>query len=283
MRTFIRWQGNKSNHLKKILPYVPDELKSGTFKGTYIEPFIGSGAMFLRLEPKKWIINDLNKDLINIWKSVKNNNDDIITQFKEFGKKFKQKLQSAKITFCKKQVQQIEKLPYDIERAALFMLMKFCVYMGNIVVNNKFVFNGLDLNIASKNIYTFLSKKYYILLNDISNFLNKSNGKIYNKDYKDVLKKAKKGDFVFLDPPYFENKNYTFNYNKNEIIDQSFLDELKLEVKQLDKKGVKWIMTNADTKEVRKSFSDFQIKKFQVFRRSSNEYKTELIILSNNL
>ena len=49
MKTFIRWPGNKSKHVNKILPFIPN-----TFN-TYIEPFVGSGALFLKLEPKTWI------------------------------------------------------------------------------------------------------------------------------------------------------------------------------------------------------------------------------------
>ena len=82
MKTFIRWQGNKSRHIIKFSKYIPDNFN------TYIEPFIGSGALFLKLKPKKWIINDLNKDLINIWKNIKKNPTEIIKICVKFGKKF---------------------------------------------------------------------------------------------------------------------------------------------------------------------------------------------------
>ena len=65
MKTFFKWQDNKSKHFKYILPELPSDYN------TYIEPFVGSGALFLRVEPEKWIINDLNQDNINIWKLVK--------------------------------------------------------------------------------------------------------------------------------------------------------------------------------------------------------------------
>ena len=58
LKTFVKWSGNKSKHLKYILPHIPKFER-------YIEPFVGSGALFLKLQPDKWIINDLNKDLIN--------------------------------------------------------------------------------------------------------------------------------------------------------------------------------------------------------------------------
>ena len=60
MRSFIKWEGNKSHSLKHILPHIPKY-------NTYYEPFLGSGALFLSLAPEKWVINDINKDLYSIW------------------------------------------------------------------------------------------------------------------------------------------------------------------------------------------------------------------------
>ena len=57
--------------------------------------------MFLHLEPEKWIINDINKDLINIWKCIKKNPDDIIYEFIEFGKIFKRKSNKNKLNNSK--------------------------------------------------------------------------------------------------------------------------------------------------------------------------------------
>ena len=134
MKTFIKWQGNKSKHINKFIDYIPD------FTGTYIEPFLGSGALFLKLEPEKWIINDLNKDLINVWNSVKNHPDEIITLFKEFGKTFKKKTNTNKIKQCKEITSNIENMKYDIERASNYILMKYCSFTGDIFVNNKYQF-----------------------------------------------------------------------------------------------------------------------------------------------
>lgn len=70
---------------------------------------------------------------------------------------FKPKSRENKIKYCKDQVKKIETMDYDYDydykRGSLFLLMKFCSYMGDILKNNKFMFNGLDLNIDSKNIF----------------------------------------------------------------------------------------------------------------------------------
>ena len=109
-------------------------------------------------------------------------------------------------------------------------------------------------------------------------FNNSKKGKIYNEDYKKILKKAKEGDFVFLDPPYIEDHNYRFMYNKNEKLDTKFMSQLKKQCDLLNKKNVKWLMTQADTKQVRETFKDYIIKEYPVYRRGNNCYKNELLI-----
>ena len=274
MKTFIRWQGNKSKHINKFIQYVPE------FTGTYIEPFVGSGAMLLYLQPDHWIINDLNKDLVNVWKCVKESPEEIIDYFEDFGKKFKNLSNLDKRILCKEITNKIETSTYDINRACKFMLMKFCAYMGNIITKNIMCFPGLDFNIYTKNSYSFLTENYFNNLNNTSNFLNETNGKIYNKDYSLILEKAKKGDFVFLDPPYIEDHIYYFNYNKDEVLDNTFLKELYLQIKKLNNKGVKWLMTQADTHEIKSLFKNYTIKTMKVYRRGSKSYVNELIIFN---
>lgn len=271
-KTFIRWMGNKSKHLKYIIPYIPTDYD------TYIEPFIGSGAVFLKLQPNKWIINDLNKDLINCWLSIKNNPEKIIELFEIFGQDFKKLSNNNKLLYCRQITENLNKLPYDILRATLYMLMKYCVYMGQIYVQNKFYFNSLDLNIITNNSLQFTSEKIQDNFISVNKYLNLTFGKIYNKDYKEILRKVKKGDFVFLDPPYIEEHNYKFNYNKNENLNNNFLNELLLELKKLDKKGIKWLMTQADTKEIKNIFKDYKIIKYPVYRACNKSYVNELII-----
>ena len=272
MKTFIRWPGNKSKHVNKILPFIPN-----TFN-TYIEPFVGSGALFLKLEPKTWIINDLNEDIINVWQNVKDNPETIIQIFKEFGKRFKKMSKIKKVETCKHIVKNIETMSFDVKRAAIYMLMKHCAYMGSILINNQFKFKSLDLQILINNRCFFLEQNNYENIQSVSKFLNHTNGKIYNRDYKNILKKATQGDFVFLDPPYIEEHEYEFNYNRHEKLDNSFLHELLEEVIKIDQRGVKWLMTQADTKDVRNIFKDYTINIFKVYRVTSKTYVNELMI-----
>ena len=278
MKTFIKWSGNKTQHINKFIQYIPE------FEGTYIEPFVGSGAMLLYIEPEKWIINDINKDLINIYKNVKKCPDKIIKEFKNFDRKFRNVEKNQKINLCKKITQNLSNNNvYDYKRASNYILMKYCSFTGEIIIKNEYTFEGLSRNIYINNIYSFLSDKFYRNLLQVSEFLNETKGKIYNKDYTTILEKAKEGDFVFLDPPYIEDHDYQFNYNKDEILNIDFINNLYQQVKNLDEHGVLWLMTQADTNVIKNTFKDYTIKKMKVYRVAQKKYVNELIIFNYDI
>jgi DNA adenine methylase len=274
MKTFIRWQGNKSKHINKFIKYIPE------FTGTYIEPFLGSGALFLKLQPQQWIINDLNQDLINVWNQIKNNPQKIINHFKRFEKKFVPMSKEEKIKYCRKLTSKIESLSCELKKACYYLSMKYCCYSGSIIKNNNFFFDGLDINIYLRNYYPFLEQNYYNNIRETSQFLTNTTGIIHNTSYEKVLNKAKKGDFVFLDPPYIESHYYGFNYNKDEVLDETFVKILHSEVQKLDAKEVQWLMTQADTKQIRNIFKDYTIKTYNVYRMASKTYINELLIMN---
>jgi DNA adenine methylase len=275
-KSFMRWPGNKSRYIKHIMPHLPSSYSC------YIEPFVGSGALFLNVRPKKWIINDVNADLINVYNVIKDNPKRLVNRIKHFSvaTDFEKLDKKDKLIEARKFVKGFEGLPYNIKRASVFIVAKFVAFMGYVVVDNKFDIPSLDIGIAFKTnpIYLF-SQKYFDLIFDISRFLNIGDGRnmISNEDYKTVFKKAKRNDFVFLDPPYQEDHDYQFNYNKGENL-VNFNEELLTQVEKLDKKGVKWLMTQADTKQVRKLFKDYEIISFKVYRHASKAFKNELII-----
>ena len=104
--------------------------------------------------------------------------------------------------------------------------------------------------------------------------------KIFNKSYEHILDKAKQGDFVFLDPPYIESTNYKFNYNKDKILYNSFIQQLFLQVKKLDERNVKWLMTQANTPQIKDVFKNYTIETFKLYRSSSKSYVNELLIMN---
>jgi DNA adenine methylase len=268
MKTFIRRPGNKTKHLKHIIPLIPE------FTGTYYEPFVGTGAVYLHLLPEKAVINDLNKDIINIWKLVKSNPEYIIQEIDKFKKAFLHLNNIDKLKMCKKIVSNINKLK-NKERTIKYFLMIYCSFNGSLFLNDKWYIGGLNGHIYNNESCHIFTEKYKTKLLELQKILKNVN--IKNKDYKLILKNCKKGDFVFLDPPYIEERKYVFNYNKNENFDPV---ELQKELEKLDKKEVKFMMSQIDTTQVRNLFKKYNFKEYTNDSNfnNSNTRKKEFII-----
>ncbi len=264
--TFIRCPGNKSKHINKFIKYFPISYDR------YIEPFLGSGAVFLHLQPSKWIINDTNNLLINLWQLIQNK-PFVVSKFMESMKVLlKMTIQDKKDSLNLK-LEEYKKTHSIRKKTLLYLLFKCCFYMGYF---NTYV-TTLDPSLVKNKIFC-LTNRYQTNIDNISRFLNSTEGQIMNRDYKSILKLTKEGDFVFLDPPYHENKDYQFAYDPSQQLKDVSLTELQNQVKILDQKKVKWLMTQADTPEIREVFRDYDIHTFKVFRAASQSYKTELII-----
>ena len=81
-KPFVKWAGGKSNLIQEIDKLVPDSFKNKPF--TYIEPFVGGGAFLFHIlnnypNVKKIVINDINSDLINAYKVIQNNVNELIS------------------------------------------------------------------------------------------------------------------------------------------------------------------------------------------------------------
>jgi DNA adenine methylase len=273
MRPFLKWLGGKKRHLQHLLPHVPPQYN------TYWEPFLGSGALFLALQPKKWVINDLNSDLVSVWKWVQEKDPRLLEEyFSSFGKIFISKSNQDKLLFCREMTDSLNgkkqvTFPMDM------LLMLHCCYMALLWKHGRYYFYGLDPHIYSENKYFFLTPRFFENLTRVHHFLKTFKGKIENQDYRKILRKTKKNDFVFLDPPYWEpDQEYNFEYNAEQKTDVAFYLELYRQVVLLDQKGVFWMMTQADTPFMRKLFNEYTIYEFPVFRPRSRTHKNELLI-----
>lgn len=131
---------------------------------------------------------------------------------------------------------------------------------------NKTCYNGLyRVNKKGQFNTPFGSHKNVNIVNEdtikkMSTFLNTNDIQIFNEDYKKILSGVKKGDFVYLDPPYVPlsiSSNFT-SYTENGfgLKDQ---EELKLECDKLNKKGVKFLLSNSDSPLIRELYADYDI------------------------
>ena len=255
MKTFIRRPGNKTKHLKHLVPLVPKEY------GTYIEPFVGTGALFLHLLPEKWIINDLNSDIIGVWELVRDDPEYLIKEIDKFKKKFLPLNNEDKLKMCKNITTSISNEKGKKKKTVKYLTMVYCSFNSCIESKNGYTIAGLYSDIYTTNMAHIFAEKYKTKIIELGGILK--DGNIYNEDYIKILKKAKKGDFVFLDPPYIRDAPYGFKYNKDESLDDKFLTRLEKELAKLDSKKVKWMMTQGNTSKARTMFSKYNIKEIE--------------------
>jgi DNA adenine methylase len=248
-KPFVKWVGGKRQLLKQFRDmdlYPPHNFDA--YKNTYFEPFAGGGAVFFDLLPKKAILSDSNKDLVITYNVIKNNVEDLIKSLR--------KHKHNKEYFLKIRAQKVSTLS-DIEIASRFIYLNRTCFNGMYRVNSKGEFNVPFGDNKNPLICDEVNlKKVSVSLQKVT---------INHADYKNVLKKAKKGDFVYFDPPYYPiNKTSSFTAYTAD----SFLDKEQIELRdtfyELHKRGCFVMLSNSDTPFINKIYSEFKDKKIKI-------------------
>lgn len=252
-KPFVKWAGGKGNILSQLESLLPSDLYKKDI--TYIEPFVGGGAMFFYLLQKfknisKAVINDINPDLIHCYKLIKDNPKELIERLKDLSCNYNSNdVQEKRDLYyaCRDKYNQ-EGINVD-ERAALFLFL------------NHTCFNGLyRVNRAGKYNVPYGRYKRPLLCdeNTIWNdhrILNSIDVVIREPgDYKLVLRhlSKKNKNFVYLDPPYRPLYN-TSNFNSyfcNPFGDEQ-QEELKNFCDKLGDAGCMIMLSNSDSKDSR--------------------------------
>ncbi len=236
----VKWVGGKRQLLEDINNVLPRSFN------TYFEPFLGGGAVLFNLQPKKAIVNDLNKELINTYNVVKNNVEELIINLS------KHKNESAYFYNLRDidRTNNFKELS-NIDKASRFIYLNKTCYNGLYRVNSLGEFNTPYGNYKNPNIVNAPTLKA------VSEFLNCNDIKFYSCDFEQILNMTKKGDFVYLDPPYdpiSETSNFT-GYNESGFNRDSQL-RLKIMCDELDKRGVKFLLSNSATEFILNLYGD---------------------------
>ena len=244
-KPFIKWVGGKRQLLKQFRDlglYPPEGFNPST--NSYFEPFVGGGAVFFDLLPKKAFLSDMNNELVITYNVIKNDVESLIKSLK--------KHQNTKEYFLKIRAKDLSKLS-DIEIASRFIYLNRTCFNGLYRVNSQGGFN-----------VPFAGNKNPLICDEIN--LRKISKalkyvEIKKQDYKEVLKKAKKGDFVYFDPPYYPiNKTSSFtSYTKEAFLEREQI-ELRDTFVELIKRGCFVMLSNSDTPFINRIYSEIKIK-----------------------
>ena len=252
MKTFLKWAGGKSRTVLKLKEFMNDGDR-------LVEPFVGSGAVFLNTSYSSYLLCDTNVDLINLYKNLKNNSGCLISKAESFFLP-ENNLESRyyelrdRFNFLSSE---------DIEKSALFIYL------------NKHAFNGLCRYNQSGafNVPFGRYKQPKFPRQNMLNFSEKAKKAQFRcQDFEETFKELKAGDVVYCDPPYVPlsaTSSFT-TYSKNGF---DFDDQLRLvkEALAAKSKGVQCIISNHDLRATREMYRDSVIHQLKVQRNISSK------------
>lgn len=244
LKPFTKWTGGKRQLLDVLISNMPESY------GTYYEPFIGGGALFFEVQPKKAVINDLNNDLMLSYKAIKNNLEELIEYLKVHNennsKEYYYDIRSAD------RDGRYEKMT-NTEKAARLMYMLRVNFNGLYRVNSKGQFNTPYGKYKNPKI---VDEELLYAIND---YLNSNNIEILNTSFDKAVGDAKENDFIYLDPPYVPltaTSNFTaytsegFGYEEQVLLRDIFVE--------LDKRGCYVMLSNSSADLVYDLYSDYE-------------------------
>lgn len=239
----VKWVGGKRQLMFELIKNMPKSYNR------YFEPFIGGGALFFELQPDRAYISDMNEELINLYSIVRDNVYELIEDLSRY--------EVSKEYFLKiRNIDRTEKYAElsDIERASRFIYLNRTCFNGMYRVNSKGEFNVPFGHYKNPRII------------DENNLLNCSEllkkTEIKCADFSEILTKVKKGDLVYFDPPYVPlNETSSFTSYTKDGFDINMQFKLRDVCDELDNKGVKFMLSNSDTKLANELYANYEIKK----------------------
>lgn len=273
-KPFVKWAGGKRQLIPELTKHLPTKFD------TYYEPFLGGGALLFQLlyeKPDlKCHVSDLNPDLILSYVTIRDKIDDLIKSLKNHSDRYfkdsKSYYYSVREVNPKNQVEKV---------ARLLFLNKTC-FNGLYRVNSKGKFNVPLGRYSNPNIVQEEN------LRAVNQFLLQNKIMIKCQDFSSTVEKAKKGDFVYFDPPY-QPVSRTANFTSYTNCNFNFNDLKRLAKvsNQLAKRGVNVLLSNSSSKQVLDLFAgkDWEIVEIEANRAinsDSNKRTGHLELLIKN-
>jgi DNA adenine methylase len=247
-KPILRWAGSKKKSLRHLLPLVSASLSS-----RYIEVFAGSAALFFAANPQKAILADNNANLVEFYKTISRSPSEVFAQFTAFQRTKEKYLEIRHSIKC---------VENSIEKAAQFLFL------------NRNCFNGIYRTNASGHFNVpFASDRVaaYPNLEAVErSALALSRASFVDDDFEAVCRReVKRGDLVYLDPPYYLPTSRVFREYSSQPFCQEDLLRLEKLLRFIDAKGAKFILSYPDCSWSRSIRKSWNVKQFPVVRTVS--------------
>ncbi len=260
-RPFVKWAGGKQGIARTLASMFPKSF------GRYFEPFLGGGSVFFAARPVGAVCGDLNEWLLDCYAAIRDDWQQVAVLLES--------LPNTKDDFLR-----IRAIPPDslglYHRAAHFIYLNKTCFRGLFRVNKRGQFNVP---------YGEYDRRYFDSdeLAAIAAALKHTEFRM--GDFEHCLVDVAKGDFVYMDPPYYKLGGYS-DFNRYTKCQFGENDHIRLAAicRDLDGRGVSWAVSNSDTPFVRQLFSDYTILRVRNRREinlnSQNRDITELFVVN---
>ncbi len=245
-RPFLKWAGGKSQLLSQYAALFPTNYRN------YYEPFLGGGAVFFHLRPKKSFLSDINLEIINVYRCIRDQVEEVIVALHQHYLQHEEshyyevrsRIEDSSEWFW---------IGNNVERAARILYLNKTCFNGLYRENSRGSFNVPMGRYKNPSIYD------PHLLRSCSIQLKSS--RIEPVGFEDVLRRARSSnDFVYFDPPYqpLSSTSSFTSYNRYSFTEN---DQIRLRdaFAKLRDRGVQVMLSNSDCEFIRDLYSDFNI------------------------
>ena len=256
-RAFLKWAGGKYNLIEDITAKLPQAKK-------LIEPFVGAGSVFLNTDYSKYLLNDINADLINLYNIVKHQaNEYIIDSAKLFTPAYNEEPRYYQIR------QEFNDSADVYERAVFFLYLNRHGYNGLCRYNNSGKFN----------VPFGRYKAPYFPEKELLYFAEKSQLATFTCDsFEKVFARARKDSVIYCDPPYAPiSKTAMFNsYSAGGFTLDNQIKLASLARRTGYKRNIPVLVSNHDTDFTRDIYQGADMTELQVSRFISQNGSTRI-------
>ena len=266
---FVKWAGGKRQLIPQIRERMPEKYND------YYEPFVGGGAVIFDLLPANALINDINKALINTYRTICNESDAFLKEVNRLDNDMWEDGKKYYYSIREHYNDKLMRSEYDVELAALFVFINKHCFNGLYRVNGKGLFN-VPYNNSRR-----VSVDEDVII-ATSEYLRRVT--IIAGDFEQACKNAKKGDFVFIDSPYAPLDPTSFESYTKEGFDIESHKRLAKLYDELTARGCYCMLTNHNTELINELYGnkDYKIDVVSVKRMinsdASNRVGEEVII-----
>ena len=266
---FVKWAGGKRQLITQIRERMPEKYND------YYEPFIGGGAVIFDLLPANALINDINKALINTYRTICNEPDAFLKEVNRLDNDMWEDGKKYYYTIREHYNDKLMRSEYDVELAALFVFINKHCFNGLYRVNGKGLFN-VPYNNSRR---VSVDEDVIIATSEYLRGVT-----IIDGDFEQACKNAKKGDFVFIDSPYAPLNPTSFESYTKEGFDIESHKRLAKLYDELTARGCYCMLTNHNTELINELYGnkDYKIDVVSVKRMinsdASNRVGEEVIL-----